>query len=357
LGTPFNVRAVCRNGTAVWYAPGMAAASSPAPGQSSPPHRHHEPLALRTVFVAPQRAERPTQAGGTGLTADCPFCAGHEARTPPTVLQCPADPTHPWHVRLVPNQFPVVSEAAPATAPGDLAGLRQPAHGVHEVLVESPTHERSILAIDADHWRDAWWVCRNRLAALAGRPDLAWAFVFKNSGPAAGASLEHVHSQLVALDFLPPLVAGKIAIAGCSSDPFGTLIRQAEAEQRIVAEQGDLVALVPHAPRQPFETVILPRTACRHFHAADDAAVAALAALTRRIIARLNRIAPRADYNWWLHQAPFASVGAHAPGVEQWHWHLEILPRLAEFAGFELATGCHITTMSPTESARRLREA
>jgi galactose-1-phosphate uridylyltransferase len=86
-------------------------------------------------------------------------------------------------------------------------------------------------------------------------------------------------------------------------------------------------------------------------------AVAALAALTRRIIARLNRIAPRADYNWWLHQAPFASVGAHAPGVEQWHWHLEILPRLAEFAGFELATGCHITTMSPTESARRLREA
>ncbi|NCA12499.1 hypothetical protein EBR56_12010, partial [bacterium] len=263
------------------------------------------------MFVAPQRAERPMQAAGSGLTADCPFCAGHESRTPPAVLTYPETDNLPWHVRLVSNQFPIVTEAAPATPPGDLAGLRQPAHGVHEVLIESPAHDRSILAIDPGRWRDVWHVCRQRLALLAERSDLAWALVFKNSGPAAGASLEHVHSQLVALDFLPPLVAGKIAIAGCSNDPFGTLIRQAEAEQRIVAEHGDLVALVPHAPRQPFETVILPRTACRHFHAADDAAVTALAALTQRIIARLNRIAPRADYNWWLHQAPFASVGAH----------------------------------------------
>jgi UDPglucose--hexose-1-phosphate uridylyltransferase len=103
--------------------------------------------------------------------------------------------------------------------------------------------------------------------------------------------------------------------------------------------------------------MILPRSACRHFHAADADAVTALAALTQRIIARLNRVAPRADYNWWLHQAPFTAVGTSAPGIEQWHWHLEILPRLSAFAGFELATGCHITTMSPAESARRLREA
>ncbi|NBT12887.1 MAG: DUF4921 family protein [Planctomycetia bacterium] len=332
----------------------MSDALPATPGHETPPHRHHEPLALRTVFVAPQRAERPILT--RGVAADCPFCAGHESRTPPAVLRSPADPQLPWRVRLVPNQFPVVVEAAPATAL-DGAGLRQPAHGVHEVLVESPAHERSILAIAPDAWRDAWDVCRRRLAELADRADLAWALVFKNSGVRAGASLEHVHSQLVALDFLPPLVAGKIAIAGCARDPFGGLIAAAEAEGRIVAEQDDVVALVPHAPRQPFETLILPRRPCRHFHAADDAAVAAVAALTQRVIARLDRIAPGTDYNWWLHQAPFASVGTTSTGLENWHWHLEILPRLAEFAGFELATGCHITTMSPAESARRLREA
>lgn len=341
----------------MWYAPGMSRDPSPALGQHPAPQRHHEPLALRTVFVAPQRAERPVQADHGSVVADCPFCRGHESRTPPAVLASPADPQLPWHVRLVPNQFPVVTSAAAATTPSDLAGLRQPAHGVHEVLIEAPRHERSILAIEPGSWRDAWELARRRLAMLAERPDLAWAFVFKNSGAAAGASLEHVHSQLVALDFLPPLVAGKIAIAGCADDPFGAVIRQAEAEQRIVAAQGDLVALVPHAPRQPFETMILPRTACRHFHAADAEAVTALAALTQRVIARLDRLVPGAGYNWWLHQAPFASVGSTAPGIEQWHWHLEIVPRLAEFAGFELATGCHITTMSPAESARRLREA
>ncbi|NDC53441.1 MAG: DUF4921 family protein [Planctomycetia bacterium] len=322
------------------------------------PHRHHEPLALRTVFVAPQRAERPVQGGrGGGGATDCPFCAGQESRTPPAVARMPDDDSRPWHVRLVPNQYPVVAEADPHPGVGGPAGLRQPAHGVHEVLVESPTHEQSILAIEPARWRDAWEVCRRRLATLAARADLAWAFVFKNSGAGAGASLEHVHSQLVALDFLPPLVAGKLAIAGCSSDPFGTVIRQAEAEDRIVAEQGDLVALVPHALRQPFETVILPRSRARHFHAADAGAVAALAALTQRVIARLDRLVPGADYNWWLHQAPFESVGSTSSGIEHWHWHLEILPRLAEFAGFELGTGCHITTMTPAESARRLREA
>ncbi|NBW96533.1 MAG: DUF4921 family protein [Planctomycetia bacterium] len=335
----------------------MSVDQPPSAARGPVPLRHHEPLALRTVFVAPQRAMRPVQTGRAGAAADCPFCAGHESRTPPAVLRKPEDAALPWHVRLVPNEFPVVMEAAPGGPAPDGSGLRQPAHGVHEVLVECPDHERSILAIPPARWRDAWELCRRRLAALSERSDLAWAFVFKNSGPAAGASLEHVHSQLVALDFLPPFVAGKIAIAGCASDPFGSLIRLAEAEGRIVAEQGDLVALVPHAPRQPFETLILPRSACRHFHAADADAVAAVASLTQRVVARLDRIVPGADYNWWLHQAPFASVGSTSAGIENWHWHLEILPRLAEFAGFELATGCHITTMSPAESARRLREA
>lgn len=334
----------------------MSDPSSAGWGDGTRPQRHHEPLTLRTVFVAPQRAERPIHTGPGGVAADCPFCAGHESRTPPAVLRSPADPAIRWQARIVPNQFPVVTETGPAAVGGG-AGLRQPAHGVHEVLIESADHQRSILTIDPAAWRDVWHLCRRRLQQLADRADLAWAFVFKNSGAAAGASLEHVHSQLVALDFLPPLIAGKIAIAGCSRDPFGTLITQAEDEGRIVAEQDGVVALVPHAPRQPFETVILPRRAGRHFHMADDDAVAALAALTQRVIARLERVAPGTGYNWWLHQAPFASIGSTSTGLENWHWHLEILPRLAEFAGFELATGCHITTMSPAESARRLREA
>jgi UDPglucose--hexose-1-phosphate uridylyltransferase len=140
-----------------------------------------------------------------------------------------------------------------------------------------------------------------------------------------------------------------------AADAFGALLRHAGAEGRIVAEAGDLVALVPPAPRQPFETWILPREPEPHFHAAARSRADALADLTRLVVGRLDRLAPGADYNWWLHQAPFARRAPAAGG--RWHWHLEILPRLSGLAGFELGTGCHITTAGAAVSAQRLRDA
>ena len=126
-----------------------------------------------------------------------------------------------------------------------------------------------------------------------------------------------------------------------------------------MAASGDLVALVPPAPRQPFETWILPRIAEPYFHATAPERVAALAALTQSIIGRLDRLVPGADFNWWLHQPPFAQSGnpAFYEAPAHWHWHLEILPRINGLAGFELGAGCHITTALPHDSARLLREA
>jgi UDPglucose--hexose-1-phosphate uridylyltransferase len=147
-------------------------------------------------------------------------------------------------------------------------------------------------------------------------------------------------------------VTAELAAARAARDPFTDLIAAARAAGRVVAEIDGVVALVPPAPRQPFETWLLPAAAAPHFHAAPAEQVAAVAALTRWFVSRLGRLAPGGDYNWWLHQAPHA-CGAVPP---RWHWHLEILPRLAEFAGFELGTGCHVTTLAADEAARRLRE-
>jgi UDPglucose--hexose-1-phosphate uridylyltransferase len=323
------------------------------------PQRHHDPLAVRTVFVAPRRAGRPIETGidataAGGLPRDCPFCRGNESLTPPSILQMPEAAASAWHARIIPNRYPVVEETAQTpSAAGAADAHASPAHGVHDVVIESATHERSILAIDPARWRDVWELCRRRLAMLADRSDLAWGMVFKNSGPAAGASLEHLHSQLVALDFVPPVMAAELSAAAAAPDAFTGLIAAAEREGRIVAAADDLVAVVPHAIRQPFETWILPRTPEPWFHATSPGRVAALAELTRDLISRLDRLAPTADYNWWLHQAPFPSHGRPAAN---WHWHLEILPRLSDFAGFELATGCHVSVATPQESARLLRE-
>lgn len=321
------------------------------------PNLHHDPLTTRTVFVAPGRARRPRELEGE--TVRCPFCAGNESLTPAHVLRTPSSPAQPWRARIVPNQFPIVAhEAADGIAGAHRIGRPRPAVGVHEVVIESSSHVRSILAIDPADWRSVWELCRERLEMLAQREDLAWATIFKNAGRLAGASLEHVHSQLVAIDFIPPVIQAELIAAGNSNDPFDELVRRSEIEGRLVERHGDLVALVPPAPRQPFETWILPRTAEPFLHTAAETDVASLAALTQSLIGRIDGLVPGFDYNWWLHQAPFDRRPAERPALSApscWRWHLEIMPRVNGLAGFELGAGCHITTVPPQDCARLLR--
>ena len=345
---------------------------------SRDPRIHHHPLAARTVIVAPRRADRPSDLDAARSSAGpCPFCVGQEAQTPPDVLRTPADLALPWQARIIPNRYPVVerdvggglsSESRTGfSASESRTGfslsqkndrlkpvlLDRPAHGVHEVVIESAAHFRSILAVDAAAWRDVWQLVRQRLTMLDGAPGIAWATVFKNSGLQAGASLEHLHSQLIGLDFVPPVMEAKLAAIREPGHSFTDVIEQAEASGCVVAEAEDVVALIPPAPRQPCETWILPRQPEPLFSATTPARAAAVADLTRHVVARLDAVMPGADYNWWLHQAPY---GEQAEKVaRQWHWHLEILPRLAPLAGFELGTGCHITTLAPEESAQRMK--
>ena len=324
---------------------------------------HTDPLSGRAVFVAPARAERPREES----LAACPFCAGNEALTPHEVLRSPADRALPWQARIIPNRYPVVVDRGhhhpDGLSVGPAAGSPRPAHGIHDVVVESPRHDTSILEIDPLAWRASWQLVRERLGQLAERDDLAWGMVFKNSGPAAGASLDHVHSQLVALDFVPPVILAKLA---CGGDPFAGILREAEIERRVVAATADLVALVPPAPRQPLETWILPRQPGPWFHAAGPEVAAGLADLIREVVARIERAAPGAEFNWWLHQAPFSPRSERAGTMPRgcawagdvpagWRWHVEIVPRISPLAGFELGIGCHIAVMSPKESAQRLR--
>jgi UDPglucose--hexose-1-phosphate uridylyltransferase len=305
-----------------------------------------DPLTGRPVFVAPQRGGKPDDRAlraAVAAAADprdwCPFCAGNESATPPATIRVPADESLPWRARIVPNAFPI------AAAPG-----------VHDVVIESSQHHRSIVEVPADTWREAWALCRERLAGLATRPGIAWATVFKNSGPAAGASLEHVHSQLIGLGVVPPVMEAELAAVRRDRGSFARLLAEARSDDRVVAESGGLVALVPPAARQPYETWIVSAAAEPHVHSAADGQVAALADLTRELAARFERLAPGCQFNWWLHQAPFRTADED-PAIEHWHWHLEVLPRLAELAGFEIGTGCHITTLAPAEAAHRLRAA
>jgi len=319
-----------------------------------------DPVTGRPVFVAPQRSGKPDDhalverlGAESGPLGWCPFCAGNEGRTPPAVLRSPADESVPWRARIVPNTFPIaVSTTQPPTAENRLEAV-----GIHEVVVESPRHYRSILEIGADAWRDVWSLCHRRLAVAAEMECIAFMTIFKNSGRRAGASLEHVHSQIVGIGVVPPAIETETSAVRRESATFPRLIEAARAEGRIVAEREGVAALVPPAPRQPFETWLITTIPEPHFHVASPQRVAATADLVRDVVARLERLAPACHYNWWLHQAAFIRSRDDERTATSWHWHLEVLPRLSELAGFELGTGCHITTRSPRDSARMLREA
>lgn len=320
----------------------------------------HDPVTGRPAFLAPQRGGKPDDRALVDRLGDaagplgwCPFCAGNEARTPPDVLRAPADTALPWRARIVPNTFPITVTAPRPPA----AGEPREAGGLHDVVVESPRHDRSILEIPIDAWEDVWSLCHRRLAMAAEMEGLAWATVFKNSGARAGASLEHVHSQIVGIDVVPPAIEAEAAAVHRDPATFRRLIDAARAGGRIVAEREGVAALVPPAPRQPFETWLVATDPEPHFHTAPPARVAAVAALARDLVGRLERLAPTCHYNWWLHQAAFVRSRDDERAAAAWHWHLEVLPRLAELAGFEIGTGCHITTRSAEDSARMLRDA
>ena len=320
---------------------------------SREPRLEHDAALGRVVFIAPRRGERPSDAELAAHGGGCPFCVGNESLTPPTVLRVPAEPTAPWRGRIVPNRFPVVADPSlPRVAEPPNIGT---ARGVHDVVIESSAHLTTVAALEPDRWQEIWQLCRMRLAMLADRADLVWSTVFKNSGPLAGASLEHLHSQIVALDFVPPFLASELAVMETMADHFSAVIAAARADGRIVAEVEDVVALVPPAARQPFETWILPVEPDPFFHATTPSRVAALATLTHWFVRRLAALAPGTDYNWWLHQLPHARTAVRAATAARWHWHLEIVPRHGQLAGFELGTGCHITTVPPREAARLLR--
>lgn len=319
-----------------------------------------DPLSQATVFLAPQRGLRPIELGEAGPSPDakqpigCPFCRGHETLAPPSVLALPSEGA--WQARVVPNRYPIVAEPAAGAVrsrPEERAvrAANRPAVGMHEVLIESPEHQTRVEAIPAATWATAWHASRQRLEAFAAHPQLRWGMVFKNAGPRAGASLAHVHSQLVGLDFVPAVVEHKLAGVRQDAGLHERVLADARREQRVWGEVAGLVAFVPAAARQPFESCIMPQAAAPFFHTASDDSIAAIASLTRLFAERLSSLTSSSDYNWWLHQAAF-----HMQPPQGWHWHLEIMPRLTQLAGFELGTGCHITTMPPATAAALLRD-
>ncbi|MEQ8787952.1 MAG: galactose-1-phosphate uridylyltransferase [Pirellulaceae bacterium] len=325
-----------------------------------------DPITGRTVIIARDRSKRPHDfARATTLRshASCPFCQGHESETPEPLAVYGDDGGGDWLVRVIPNKYPALSldvgrrvradEVEEGATERTVAGR---GYGAHEVIVESPRHVTCFSQLDDAEALLTLRAYRDRLLAHGDNDSLRYAQIFKNTGAAGGASVGHVHSQLIATPFVPPEVAAELA--GCR-DHFqqharcafcDLLRRELGAAERVVASAEHFVALCPFAARFPFETWVIPRRHQANYAALTDAELAELGPLLRSLVAATIGASGQDAYNFLLHTAPFDTSCA-----DHYHWHIELFPRMLEIAGFEWGTGCFINPMPPEPASQSLR--
>jgi len=329
------------------------------------PELRRDPIVGRWVIISTERARRPSDFASTPRVASqpnapCVFCPGQESRTPGEVWALRPAGGLPngsgWLVRVVPNKFPALRIEGDLERSGEGLYDRMSGVGAHEVVIESPDHEARIEELSVAHLAEVLRAYRERVVDLARDPRLEYVMVFKNQGDAAGATLEHSHSQLIATPIVPMMVAEELSGAlqhfrikqRCI---WCDIVRQErQVGVRVIREEGGLIAVAPFAPRAPFETWILPVAHRSSYEETPGDDLQSLAALLGEILRRMSRALSDPPYNLILHSAPL-----RARALEHFHWHLEIIPKLTRVAGFEWGSGFFINPTPPEEAARHLR--
>ena len=311
----------------------------------------------RWVVIAPERADRPSaflrpapdQDGGV-----CPFCPGNEAMTPPELLS--RRESADWTLRVVPNRYPALRTEVQMARAGvgmfdSMAGV-----GAHEVVIEARDHtglaEQPVSQIEAvlRAWQD-------RMLDLSRDFRLKALIAFKNHGLAAGATLSHPHSQLIALPFVPDALQAELGGARRHFDEkerciFCDIVAQETRErERMVLESERALAFCPWASRAPFEAWILPREHRSSFETAGTEELRAVAEALRTMLRKIDVALEKPAFHLLLHTMPLRE-----PPNDFYHWHLELKPVLAQHAGFEWASGCYINPTPPEEAASFLRQ-
>ncbi|MGA8302990.1 MAG: DUF4931 domain-containing protein [Thermoplasmata archaeon] len=324
-----------------------------------------DPITGRWRIMAEGRLARPNEYAKPTPRLDdpdCPFCAGHEART--TAELAAVRPTGTpangpgWTIRAIPNKFPTVALAVPPDRPAEVPGfLRAPGFGSHEVVIESPTHAPSMPNLSPAHLRELFRFLRERVRAAADRPSIASVLLFENQGPESGGTLTHPHAQILATESVPPrlLEESDAFLRAAGSNGGGCLLEsmvaaEARAADRLILTDERFVVLTPFASEHPYEAWIVPDRHAPNFATASDEEIDRLAELLPVVLRALDRIQPNVSYNWFVHgwEAPTPAKGS-------FHWHVEVAPRLVRADGYDLGAGVPVNPVAPERAAAEYR--
>ncbi len=327
------------------------------------PELRKDPILGRWVIISVERGKRPTDYGSQVSKRKggfCSFCIGNEYTTPKEIIAFRPDGSKPnttgWTLRVVPNKFPALQIEGDLDKIGDGIYDKMNGIGAHEVIIETPSHDLTLSSMSLKAVEDVIWAYYYRIEDLKNDPRFRYVLVFKNEGEAAGASLEHSHSQLIALPVIPREVKAELDGARHYYDYkerciFCDMIRQEiESKIRVISEEDNFIAISPFAPRAPFETWILPKKHSSAINPKDN--FPELSVILQRTLRQLDKTLDTPPYNMMLHTSPFGDEDN-----EYFHWHMEIMPKLTKIAGFEWGSGFYINPTPPEEATKFMKGA
>ncbi|MBN1622556.1 MAG: galactose-1-phosphate uridylyltransferase [Endomicrobiales bacterium] len=324
-----------------------------------------DPVIGRWVIITTDRSRRPSdfiKECETEPEKVCPFCPGNEKMTPPSILvyngEKHSDDSSKWSLRVVPNKYPALAVEGSLERQGEGMYDKISGIGAHEVIIESPDHNKGTGDLSDEHINDIFRAFRERILDLKRDIRFEYIIVFKNSGKAAGANLSHPHSQLIATPIIPRRVKGEMKGSLSYYEYkerciFCDIIREEmSSASRIITENSDFVAFCPFASRSPFEVWVLPKNHGSHFESINDNDISKLSSIMKDVLKKLGKVLDNPPFNYTIHNSPLKE-----PNLPYYHWHIEIIPKLIQVAGFEWGTGFFINPTPPEEAAAALRES
>ena len=328
----------------------------------------------RWVVIATARGRRPTDFAKQPIQQtkpkECPMCPGNEHMTPPAVLVYlksgkAVKKTHDednmchknWLIRVVPNMYPAL---CPPQGKFNLDRSKKdnllPAVGHHEVLIESPIHDEHPANARIPQLMQVINGYIDRLRELSTKPYVGYVSIFRNHGLEAGASLSHAHSQIITTPSVPRIPKEEMDSARrlwkrTGKCAFCDIVEKETDSVRFVLKNSKFVVFTPFASLNPMEFWIFPRNHEPSLLDMQENEIKPFAETLKECLGRLKCLVNDPPYNYGFHLT--------IDKKESWyyHWHLEVYPKLATWAGFEKSTGIYINTMTPETAAASLREA
>jgi len=327
-----------------------------------------DPVIDRWVIIATERNLKPYDFDAYGeirKPGPCVFCEGMEMHTPGelfSIREADTLPNRPgWRIRVVPNKFPALRVEEPSNHSIDgvcesLSGL-----GAHEVIIETPNHYVELAELPVSQIGEVFLAYRERMRDLEKDTRFRYCIIFKNQGALAGASIQHAHSQLIAIPVIPKRVKEELNGADNYFQKTGRCIfcdilqQNIKDNKRVILENDRFLSCIPYAPRFPYEIWVLPKKHTSHFIHNTDNDLISLADILKNLLLSIKKALNDSPFNLIFHVAPF-----HRPGeksyTDSFHWHVEILPSLTKVAGFEWGTGFYINPVIPEEAAEILKK-